>query len=279
MKATPVLLAALVVWGCEAPLDPIADSDLVYSMSGYLDASADTQWVRVEPFGRTSAVSDAPLDADVTLVLPDGQRQPMTQEVRTFATGPAHLFRSTADILPGQTYHVEVRGPDGRQARAEVEIPDVTDLDIELVDGIIHCPTAVFVGGAEFLVDVQARYTVRGSGRSFRFSKAESFSEAIGERTQASIYFGDDALDMEVPPLPWESGVTPEIFVAIGTDDWLAPSELTLEAALAQAGFSHIEGGVGFVGGVVTRRIPFVPGVGAFPRPYSNDPFEPCFAP
>ena len=279
---TAAALVALALVACEAPLDPIAPSDLAYSLSGYLDASADTQVVRVEPFGISAvAVSEleGELPADVYLGLEDGSRVPMTQRVETFVTGPAHLFWTTHDIAPGRTYRIEVEGHDGDRATAPVEIPNVDALDIQLVDGVIHCPTAVLVDGIEFLVDVQARYTVRSTGQQFRFSKAESFTEVGSGSTRASVYFGDDAAAMEVPLLPWQSGVTSEVFVAVGTDEWLAPADLSLEAALSQAGFGRIEGGVGFVGGVVTRSFPFIPGVGKFPTPYTDEPFEPCHAP
>ncbi|MGB3541801.1 hypothetical protein [Rubrivirga sp.] len=277
-----LLLLWVALAACEAPLVPIAPSDLAYSLSGYLDASADTQWVRVEPFG-ISAVAVADLEgelpADVFLGLPDGSRVPMTQDVRSFVTGPAHLFWTTEDVAPGRAYRIEVEGHDGDRAVATVEVPDVDALDIELVDGVIHCPTAVLVGGVEFLVDVQSRYTDPRTGQSFRFSKAESFTEVLSGSTRASIYFGDDAALMDVPLLPWQAGVSMEVFVAVGTDDWLTPSELSLEGALSHAGLGRIEGGVGFVGGVVTRRFPFVPGVGKFPTPYTDEPFEPCLAP
>ena len=281
MRPLAALLLAAALAGCEAPLDPVAPSDLAYSLSGYLDASADTQWVRVEPFGASAVAArlEGALPADVYLGLPDGSRVPMAQDVRAFVTGPAHLFWTTEDVEPGRTYRVEVEGHGGDRAVATVAVPDVDALDIRLTDGLIHCPTAVFVDGVEFLVDVQSRYTVGGSGRSFRFSKAESFTEVADGSTRASIYFGDDAALMGVPLLPWQSGVSMEVFVAVGTDEWLAPSELSLEAALSHAGSGRIEGGVGFVGGVVTRRFPFVAGVGKFPTPYTDEPFEPCLAP
>ena len=40
-RALPLI--ALVLAACEVPLDPIAESDLSFALSGYLDASADTQ--------------------------------------------------------------------------------------------------------------------------------------------------------------------------------------------------------------------------------------------
>ena len=270
-------LAVLLLLGlaaCEAPLDPIAESDLAYSFSGYLDASADTQWVRVEPFGRVNAPTPGPLDAVVSLVKPDGTVRPMTQEVRTFETGPAHLFWSTEDVVPAASYRIEVRGADGTMAVAPVDVPDDSALEIDLVDGLIHCPTVVRVSGAEFLVDVQARY-VTPDGRPFRFSKAASFAVLNDGAIGASIYYGSDADAMDIDLLP-DPAVSAEIVVAVGTDDWVSVGDLSLEAALALAGLGRIEGGVGFLGGVVTKRFPFVPGVGPFPPPYSGLPFVPC---
>ena len=132
----------------------------------------------------------------------------------------------------------------------------------------------VRVSGAEFLVDVQARY-VTPDGRPFRFSKAESFAVLTGGAIGASIYYGSDADAMDIDLLP-DPAVSAEIVVAVGTDDWVSVGDLSLEAALALAGRGRIEGGVGFLGGVVTKRFPFVPGVGPFPPPYSGLPFVPC---
>lgn len=269
------LLALLALVACEAPLDPIAPSDLAFSMSGYLDASADTHYVRVEPFGETRDIPPGPIDAEVVLVLPGGDVAPMTQEVRAFETGPAHLFWTTADVEPGQTYEVVARAASGDEARATVAVPDVVDLQISLTDGITSCPTAVFVGGAEFVVDIQSSYRLPGDDREYSFTKAESFAPSGPGVVRAAIFYGEDAAEMETSLLPHPSVVS-EVFVAVGTDDWIAPADLTLEEALARSGLGRIEGGVGFVGGVVTYRIPFVPGVGRIPRPYSGEPIEPC---
>ena len=56
-RALPLI--ALVLAACEVPLDPIAESDLSFALSGYLDASADTQWVRVERVDPVAGVERA----------------------------------------------------------------------------------------------------------------------------------------------------------------------------------------------------------------------------
>ena len=276
------LVGTLALAACEAPLDPIAPSGLHFSLSGYLDASSDTQWVRVEPLAPTADPTTGPIDAEVALVLPDGDRQRMAQEVRIFPTGPAHLFWTTAPVEPGRTYRVVARATDGSEARTDVAIPDDADVTLTLVDGLVNCPTAVLVGGAVTLVDVEARYELRGEGRvgqRFRFDKAASVRRGIAGTLDAFVYFGDDALAMRIPGLPGEYPVLPEIVVALGTDDWPDTAGLSLEDALGEVSLGRVEGGVGFVGGTVTKTLPFVPGFGVIP-PFEGsgiDP-EPCYS-
>ena len=270
---------ALVLAACEAPLDPIAPSDAVFSMSGYLDAAADTQWVRVEPFGAVLEPPPGPIEAAVTLVTPDGRRVPMTQEVRDMATGPAHLFWTAEPIATGATYRVEARRADGAAARATVRVPDPATFTVSLDDGITQCPTVVRVEGAEHLADVQAQYTLGGFGRAgerFRFTKLESLEADGGGAFEAQVFYGEDALDMEIDPLPFAYPVTSEVVVSVGTSDWPDVRGLTLEDAIAFAGVGSVEGGVGFVGGAVTVTVPFVPGFGTFPPPPTGLPPGPC---
>ncbi len=273
----PVVLGLLTLAACQAPLDPIAPSDLVFSLSGYLDASADTQWVRVEPFGRTVDPADRPLAAEVELVAPDGRRERLTQVVRRLVTGPAHLFWTTAPVEPGRTYRLVARDPGGAEARTDVAIPSLDDVTVALLDGFLSCPTLIQVEGAARLVDAWARYELRGAGRvgeRYEFDKRPSLAHRADGTRDASVYFGDDAARMEIPGLPLEYPVVTEIGVAIGTADWPDVAGLGVEEALAEVSLGSVEGGVGFVGGVVTRVFPFVPGFGRIP-PYEGSGIEP----
>ena len=273
-------MLGLALAACEAPLDPIAPSDRVFSMSGYLDATADTQWVRVEPFGAVADPVPGAIDAAVTLVTPDGARVPMAAVVRAFATGPAHLFWTTEPIAAGTTYRVEAERSDGALARAVVRIPDEQAVTLTLVDGLINCPTLVIVEGAERLADVRARYELTGpdrQGEVYEFSKLLSLTRDAGGAFTAQVFFGEDAAEMEINLFPGIEPIAPEIVVAVATDDWPEVEGLTLEEALASAELDRVEGGVGFVGGVVTTTADFIPGYGLLPFPLDPRPPEPCF--
>ena len=255
-RALPLLALALALAACEVPLDPIEPSDAVFSVSGYLDATADTQWVRVEPLARSVGTDPGPLEAVVTLTGPDGAARPLAQEVRDMATGPAHLFWTTADVAPGATYRLEARRTDGASTRTAVEVPTEA-FRVEVEDGPYACPTVVTVTGAERVVDVQTRYVVAVGARAsrHRVSHVEAIAPGPDGTVRLPIYSAND-LDL-LPPGPGAEVVHSEILVAAGTDAWPPAAGLTLED---RVGYNDpgVEGGVGFVGGVVTRAEPYV---------------------
>ena len=256
-------VALLGLAGCDVPFEPVLESDLYFSLSGYLDVSADTQWVRIEPLSPTADPDPEAIDAVATLVdLESGTSVPMTQRVRTFPNGPAHLFWTTEAVRPDATYRLDVRRSDGAETRATVVIPPVEDVEIDILDGETRCPTNIYVGGTDQVADVQTRYTVfRAGGTKYRFTKLESLGYELDGRLRFSAYYGDDAERMGLPGLPLpEDQVLSEITVAIGTEDWPDIVGLDLETALILSPSERIENGVGFVGGTVTTTRTFEPG-------------------
>ena len=257
------ILCGLALAACEAPLAPIAPSDRAFSMSGYLDASADTQWVRVEPLARTTDPAPAPIEAVVTLVGPGGAEARLTQVVRTFETGPAHLFWTTAEVAPGADYRLVARRPDGAETTVRIEVPSEASFTVDVDTGPFACPTIVTVRGAERVADVQARYLVEdaaGQLVEYRFPHTDTFVRLPDGAVQAAVYFGDDARLMGLDPVGPVGLVRSDVVVAVATDLWPDAFALTLEQALGYES-PAVAHGVGFVGGVVTRRSPFTPGV------------------
>lgn len=254
-----VLLATLALAACEAPLDPLLPTDARYSLSGYLDASADSQWIRVEPLGSVIESSPAePLDVVVTLApVGGGVPDTLAQSVRQTVTGPAHLFGARARVEPGQTYRVEVRADDGAVTATAVTVPDSTVV-VDVQPGPNNCPVFVFAEGAERLADVQARYVVRdvtGRVRSYRFTHLAAIERVSEEAYQAEVYSGDDTSRMSLASA--DEIVSAEIVVAVASAEWPETVGLTLEAAIGYTG--AVQNGFGFVGGVITRRFPFTP--------------------
>ena len=264
--------------GCSTELDPRAESEAYFSLWGALDASADTQWVRVAPVRAGLDPDPDPLDAAVTLVdVQTGGRWPMRDSVVAYAGGrTAHAFWTTADVAPDRTYRVEVRRSDGAETRATVAVP--ADFPpVRLSDGRCACPQRATVAGAERVVDVLAVYRDRETGRVVgRFSKLPSVRRLSTGPSTADVYYGDDAVELGADPLDL-GRFDAELLVVAGTAAW--PEAEGFEASVRPLDAGQIENGVGFVGGVVTRRVPFEPGYGFCPGPGGVGEYEPCFSP
>lgn len=264
-----VAIVLAVLAGCEAVLDPIEDAGRYFSMSGYLDTEADTNWVRVERVAETFEPTPDPLDIQVWLDGPDGTA-PLTQETVELVTGTAHLFWTTEDLEPSVTYTLVAERPDGAQTRATVRMPDPFPEPV-LDDGPYACPITVTVRGVERVADAVAIYHLDGSpSRTFQFDKRRLL-ETSGDVTRAYVYFGNDALAMGLSPLDINNpNLTSEIVLAVVTAEW--PEEMDLETDLIPRDNPNIENGVGFVGGVTSWRSEFQPGLGS--GPFS--PPRPC---
>ena len=260
-----LLVVALGLAGCEVAFDPIAESDFVYAFSGYLDASADTQWVRVEDVAPSTDPNPDLLAVEVTLTdLASGAVTGLTQEVRTFATGPAHLFWTTADVPLGARYRLEARRlADGATTSTTVAIPADGSFTVEVESGRFICPTVVTIQGAGRVADVQARYVVARNGEAldYRFAHVDRLENDGAGTDIGRVYFGEDARRMNLDPLFFPDLLSADIVVAVSTEDWPAPAGLTLEDVLLDIQGEGVENGLGFVGGVVTQRHAFVPGV------------------
>lgn len=275
--AVPLLL---LIAACSTEFDPRAESDVYFSVWGALDASADTQWVRVAPLRATvdRDTEGAPIDADVSLVrLSDGQRWPLSDSLVTLSTGPVvHAFWTTADVEPEQTYRLDVRRSDGAETRATVRIPAALP-PVVIDDGRCTCPSRVTVRGAVNLIDAFAIYRDPQTGQTTRFSKRLLIGRPDAERFTADVYYGDDARMLNADPFD-VTRFEAELLVVAATDAWPDGAALGFEEALRPLDGGRVENGVGFVGGVVTQRLPFQPGLGSCPGPGSG-PARPCFFP
>lgn len=249
-------LLALGLFGCEAAFDPVVSSDRAYSLSGYLEADADTHWIRVERFDWTTGQAPAaPLDVAVTLEGPDGAAAPLAQEVRQWVSGPAHLFWTTAPVEAGASYRLRARGAEG-ETTAVVEVPAREAVEVEVVPGPNNCPVEVFVR-AERVADVQTRYRLQRPGGPVverRFSHLSSLERLPDGRFRAVIFSGNDTATFR-PGI--DTVVASDVVVAAATDAWPETVGITLERSLFADG--AVENGDGFVGGVLTDRTPFTP--------------------
>lgn len=127
----PVLLTVTLAAGCDVPFDPFEENTIgPFSVFGYLDVAADTQWVRVMPIRQDLLADSAPIDAVVTLEhLGSGRVVTLRDSLFGFTNlgldevGYAHNFWTTEPIEPEAAYRLAAVRSDGATTTAVVEIP------------------------------------------------------------------------------------------------------------------------------------------------------------
>ncbi len=264
----PILLSVaflLLVVGCDPTVDTFEENDRHYSLFGFLNATADTQFVRVEPL-RDSMLTRAPATLDATVQLTNLATQdshPLRDSLFQYLDrATAHNFYTTEDIELGTTYRLTVRTPSGEASRALIDIPDaVPNPSVHIPvfrDAIseLNCddphrtsPNAVLSFRGDIrIVGVKVLYDV---GPIRTFGHLADTLHIGTDVVQARIPYVDDLCQMSDPQVPEQI----KVIVAAGSSQW--PKFLALDDSvpLIPGTTSNVDGGVGFVGGIATDTV------------------------
>jgi hypothetical protein len=254
-----VLLAGLGHAGCDTSFEPFQESDHYFSVFGYLDASADTQYVRVTPLRNSLVATAGPLDATVTLEdLASGRRTVLRDSAFVFGGRAAvHNYWTTEDVLPGAAYRLTVTRSDGAATTATIRIPD-TFPDPQVVAEPFR-PIVIRARGVERLADIRMVYRLleRFSGR--RATYEVSYLTDASRTAEAFVVFLNTERDFQQIQTRYGQGVQIEsahVVVGAAGPDWPDLTEIDLETLALADVVSNVEHGVGFVGGVFTKRAP-----------------------
>lgn len=259
-RALPLVAAALLAAACDRPFEPVVENrNGPFSIAGYLDLGADTQWVRVMPVRQTLLAEPEPIDAVVTLRHEGSGRLVALRDSlfrysdeRLGADVYAHLFWTTERLEPRARYRLIATRSDGAASSAAVEMPDELEFTyLNLRD------TAYVEVRAERLLLVETFHALRtpggipaGSGarRHFRgtpFGQPRRFPVTVDGAPLTALGLVD-ARRIELrlvaarPDWPFEN----------------PPTNLSAPA-LPDTTPSNVENGLGFLGGVASRTIPF----------------------
>lgn len=279
-----LLLCALVlVSGCDQTFNPIKESSSVpLSIYGYLDASADTQFVRITPIRyQLNQSLELPemlvtlqnVNSDETILFNDSLFQ--------FRQGfNAINAWTTADIQPDQSYLLRAERNDGAASQVSITIPKDFPKP-ELLDTGDGCTALMRIKDVERLVDIQSKWHVdiifyvglgtfieekfislpiRENARRVAAGEYEIFIDTYEEIEQIrnSIVVPEDSR-IEIKTY------SRKLFVASGGPEWR--EEITsigdIEYALPE-GLSNVENGLGFMMGVVSKTVPYFPSDNCF---------------
>lgn len=272
-----VFCSLLFVVGCNQTFEPLKENDkYFFTIFGYLDASADTQWVRiVPPRDQLDAPPEVP-EMNVTLEnIETGESVIMKDSLFASGSGFNYInFYTLMDVEPAQTYRVKAEHPDRRASQTTVTTPPEfpTPMFFEDTFAFIdrHIHQIIITGVAkENLIDVQTWWFARREGeeiRKFTFSyrntvkKIDTYGgayvadivfeeeeEAVLKEFNVSSFFGSDVelLDQQ-------------IYVAIAGPEWNEEIPSFDDLVYAQPDYqSNVENGLGYMVGIYSKVIPY----------------------
>lgn len=276
----------LVLAACEKPFEPIQANDYVFSIYGHLEATADTQWVRVTPIRTTLATAPGPIDAVVSLQeVETGTTVVMSDSLGRYLPVNlggdelyAHNFFTTMPMVPGRHYRLTAARSDGATASATVLIPVIQDpvleistdyypglpLELRPPRGEIHGMRylAMIIGlediadGCPAPIRVHQEYL-----RTLRHGQADGEPHfGLLEWIDAGEKRAWEPIELRpshIQPGPSCTRARKRIVVVASGVSW-PQGELTSDRDLSRPNLvSNIEGGVGFLAGVHTHVFPF----------------------
>ena len=255
----PVLVVAvLLLTRCDdTVLDPFIDSDLHYSIGGFLDGGVDTQFVRITPVRDSIFLSPGPLDATVKLEhLTTGQATLWHDSVFYYkAAGAtseqiAHNYWSAFPLQPLATYRLTVTQSDGQRSITTVTLPD--SFPTPIVEG-----NTIKMAGITRLADVVVEYRMQDQLSGQIITSAVSYLRSVSP-VQGELWVGVDRAGDEARinarfVIARLQVLSIKITVAAAGPDWPELAEIDNETLALPDVVSNIEEGVGFLGGVISK--------------------------
>jgi len=263
----PLVLLILFTAGCDPSFDPLQENDrYFFSIYGCLDASADTQWVRIAPVRDSLDAIPEEVDATVTLEhLDSGHTVVMNDSLFEFFYDVHYFnFWTTMDLQPGETYRLRVEASDGVSSEVMVTLPaDFPAPLLRIAYKAIEGRDVVYIEGAERLADVQVRYHYRTAAGRAPMYPVPHIQDTV--RTPPLTYevlidpkFEKDYRERYFPAGIGGSFLYREVFVAAAGPDWHPFATIDEKIIALPEGISNVENGVGYVAGIVSKTIPYV---------------------
>lgn len=250
------LIFLLLIAGCDNTFEPLQENDrFFFSIFGYLDVSADTQWVRVVPV--RESIENIPDMEDVTVTLEhigEGEKAVMKDSLFTyFHSGEAYNHWVAMELFPEETYRLSAAYPDGRSSYVEVIMPE--DFPTPVLDN----ETMLEVDGVKRLADVRTVYHVLfpliDQVERISFPKDE-ISPRPPDGYRINLRPGRDRSYLNEFFAGGEI-IREQIFVASAGPEWHDFRSLERRIFNLPDEISNVENGVGFLTGVVSKTIPF----------------------
>jgi hypothetical protein len=265
----------ILLISCDQNFEPLKENEISpFSMYGTLDASVDTQWVRVTPLQKQIGITLEKPEMHVTLEhLESGNTIAMKDSLLQFSlpSGQNALnVQTNMEIDVGQSYQLRAARPDGATSSVTVTIPDDFPIPRVIPRSLDGCLVTLEITGVERLADVQYQMQVRITRPGLYFKRSLSVPyRSRAYQTAPEEYRVDVNINsarhraMEVlGGLPANTKLEileKYLFIASGGPGWVDSEELEsiddLTYALPEV-VSNVQNGIGYVVGIVSKKIP-----------------------
>lgn len=234
MTLTTLLIAgAIGTIGCDNTVQPLADdADLVFSIQGFLDAGADSQFVRIGALRSTIlAVLPDMNDVDVhTVDLSDGSVVSWVDSLVWLDDGTqGHLYYGLFRPLPGHTYRVQVQrgGRNAGSATTTVPAPVPVSIDAPRGDTLQFAQEVILFGLTEVPLEISVIYEVTTSwnGQSIKVPVSYGRSgRATGDGWVIDVYLTRDRIEvLRALAIPTNTVIflrSLGVYVSLQSEEW-----------------------------------------------------------
>jgi hypothetical protein len=264
---TLFLFKAIFLTGCDQTFEPFQENEqYAFSMYGFLDASADTQWIRLMPVRQTFFLKPDPLDVTMTLehLGSEGESSMLNDSLFYYGQNAyAWNYWTTMQLQPLESYLLRAESSDGNISSVTVTLPDSFPepyIEVDLEENAEY----VQISGVKFLADVHSIHefnqTLYDRTTVFLFSHHQDSvatnSQNDTHRVRINPSEAREYMEIYMEENPYTL-LNREIFVASAGPDWHFFPDIDEEVQSLPDGISNVVNGVGYVVGIVSKTIPW----------------------
>ena len=257
------ILMGLFISACDESLDPFKENDrFIFSMYGYVDASDETNWIRVINLQEEVDRSGGGINGTVTLEnLSSGEIAVLEDSLFQYSANIfAYNFRADKKLEPRETYKLKAVRSDGAKSSVIINMPDDFREPEFLKIAMPGEPDMLRIWEVENLAEVSVRFNIRYLHAEITQKMSislMSFVTSFGSGEYV-IYVEKEIIDNATIDLEDVEITDCEFYVAKAGPEWVNFSSIDRNLiALPEGGISNVENGTGYVVGVVSRRIKF----------------------
>jgi len=257
----------LIFTSCDN-FEPLGQNDIYnFSIYGFLDVSADTQWVRVGTI--REAIDDAPDPTGITVTLENLQTGE-TVELRDslFTTQDFLNYWTTTDIENEHTYRIKVEGTGGKSSHAVLTTPKALPAPLVLENTFPPFGFSIYIDDVvEHVADIQSKWYVILNSETNPIKKTFTFTYRT-EMKHVEVYNGAFTifapLEDEENYIERNIGVNEyrvahrQFFVAAAGPEWDENiSSIDDLEYFINSTASNVSNGLGYVIGIDSKWVPY----------------------